>query len=50
MLISRIYNDDEGKSHFGEVDIPLQDGGPIGLLSERFDAGTVIFREAGRCH
>lgn len=45
MLIARIFNDDEGKSHFGEVDIPLKDGGPIGLLSERFDAGTVIFRE-----
>ncbi|MEG3766453.1 hypothetical protein [Alteromonas sp. 14N.309.X.WAT.G.H12] len=45
MKIKRIYHDDEGKSHFGEVDIPLSDGGPIGLLSERFDAGTVIFRE-----
>ncbi len=45
MLIKRIYNDDEGKSHFGEVDIPLADGGPIGLLSEKFPAGSVIFRE-----
>lgn len=45
MKITRIYNDAEGKSHFGEVEIPLSDGGPIGLLSERFDAGTVIFRE-----
>lgn len=45
MIISRIYNDSKGKSHFGEVDIPLADGGPIGLLSERFTAGNVIFRE-----
>ncbi len=45
MIIKRIYNDEEGKSHFGEVEIPLSDGGPIGLLSERFDAGSVIFRE-----
>lgn len=45
MLIKRIYNDDAGKSHFGEIDIPLADGGPIGLLSEKFPAGSVIFRE-----
>ena len=34
MKIKRIYNDEHGKSHFGEVEIPLADGGPIGLLSE----------------
>jgi hypothetical protein len=45
MRIPRIYHDSQGKSHFGEVDIPLSDSGPIGLLSERFNAGQVIFRE-----
>lgn len=45
MKIDRIYNDNQGKSHFGEVNIALADGGPIGLLSEKFPAGTVIFRE-----
>ena len=45
MKIPSIYNDSEGKSHFGEIDIALSDGGPIGLLSERFPAGNVIFRE-----
>jgi len=45
MKIDRIYNDAEGKSHFGDIDIGLADGGPIGLLSEKFPAGTVIFRE-----
>ncbi|WP_137167325.1 cupin domain-containing protein [Salinimonas lutimaris] len=45
MIITRIYNDEQGKSHFGEIDIPLADGGPIGLLSEKYGAGAVIFRE-----
>ncbi len=45
ICIPRIYNDKEGKSHFGEVKVALSDGGPIGLLSEKFNAGKVIFRE-----
>ena len=45
MKIARIYNDDEGKSHFGEIDIPLKDGGPIGLLSEKFVADKIISME-----
>ena len=45
VIIPRIYSDAAGNSHFGEIDIPLADGGPIGLLSEKFPAGSVIFRE-----
>ena len=30
MKIPRIYNDADGKSHFGEAEIPLKVGGPIG--------------------
>lgn len=45
MIIPRIYTDENGLSAFGTVDIPLADGGPIGLLSEKFEAGTVTFRE-----
>lgn len=45
MQITRIYNDETGKSHFGKIDIELQSGGPIGLLSQKFAAGHVIFRE-----
>lgn len=45
MQITRIWNDDEGRSHFGVVDIDLGDGGPIGLLSKRFAVGHAIFRE-----
>ncbi len=45
MLIPRIYNTDVGLSAFDEIEVPLADGGPIGLLSQKFAAGTVIFRE-----
>lgn len=45
MKIPRIYHDNDGKSHFGNADIPLVDGGPIGLLSEKFSADKIIFRE-----
>ena len=45
MKITRIYNDEAGKSHFGEVEIALKDGGPIGMLSEKFGADKIIFRE-----
>jgi hypothetical protein len=45
MIIPRIYNDEQGLSAFGQVEIELADSGPIGLLSEKFAAGSVIFRE-----
>lgn len=45
MIIARIYADEQGNSVFDNIDIPLADGGPIGLLSEKFAAGSVIFRE-----
>ncbi|MDT0596174.1 AraC family ligand binding domain-containing protein [Glaciecola petra] len=45
MIIPRIYHTKEGLSAFGEIDIPLTDGGPIGMLSEKYPAGSVIFRE-----
>jgi hypothetical protein len=45
MKIPRIYADEQGNSIFDDVDMPLADGGPIGLLSEKFAAGSIIFRE-----
>ena len=45
MKITRIYSDDKGESHFADLDITLVDSGPIGRLSERFPAGSIIFRE-----
>lgn len=45
MKVTRVYADAAGESHFGEVDIPLQDAGPIGRLSEHYPAKSIIFRE-----
>lgn len=45
MKITRVYNDARGKSHFETVEIPLEDAGEIGRLSERFPASGIIFRE-----
>ena len=45
MKITRIYSDDKGESHFGGLEVPLADSGPIGRLSERFPVKSIIFRE-----
>jgi len=48
LKITRVYADASGDSHFEEVDIPLQDAGTIGRLSERHRVGSLIFRENDR--
>lgn len=45
MRVTRVYADAAGESHFGELDIPLKDGGAIGRLSERHPVRNIIFRE-----
>jgi hypothetical protein len=45
MRVNRVYADAAGESHFDEIDIPLQDRGAIGRLSEPYPANGVIFRE-----
>lgn len=45
MKVTRVYADAAGDSHFGELDIPLKDGGTIGRLSERQLVNNIIFRE-----
>lgn len=45
MKITRMYADSAGESHFAELDIALQDGGPIGRLSARHPVKSIIFRE-----
>ncbi|TPE53375.1 cupin domain-containing protein [Maribrevibacterium harenarium] len=45
MQITRIFNDEQGNSHFGTVQIEVSDGGPIGMLSKRFEVGQMLFRE-----
>ena len=47
MRITRVWEDAEGVSHFGEAEIPLRDAGEIGRLSELQPATGVIFRETG---
>ena len=45
MRITRLYSGPDGASHFEEIDIPLQDAGDIGHLSEIFPVTGIIFRE-----
>jgi len=42
---TRIYTGSDQKSHFEDFEIPLNDEGKIGFLSERKKASSVIFRE-----
>ena len=42
---TRIYTGSDQKSHFEDFEIPLNDEGEIGLLSERKKASGIIFRE-----
>src|SRR5215472_14705311 len=44
MKVTRVYADDSGESHFGEIEYPLRDAGQIGRLSEPVPAKSVIFR------
>lgn len=45
MIITRLYNDDKGDSHFTDIEVELFDSGNIGKLSERFPVSEIIFRE-----
>lgn len=45
MKIVRLFTGADGKSHFEDMDIPLEDHGDIGRLSEPIKATGVIFRE-----
>ncbi len=47
MKITRVYSGDDGESHFGEVEIPLEDLGAIGAISPLFPGSGVIFRQTG---
>ena len=45
MKITRLYSGSDGESHFGEIEIDLEDMGPIGRLSVRSPVKSIIFRE-----
>jgi len=45
MKITRLYSGDDGESHFGELDIPMEDaGGSAGIISKMLDATGIFFR------
>lgn len=44
-VITRIYSDSNGDSHFEAIEIPLRDAGEIGFLSDKIAAKEVIFRK-----
>ena len=43
--ITRLYSDKNGESHFEDIDIPLNDSGDIGRLSEIFPVSGLVLRE-----
>lgn len=45
MRITRVYTGEDGESHFEDVELPLEDRGAIGRLSELVKATGIVFRE-----
>lgn len=45
MHIVRVYTGDDGESHFQDIDVPLEDFGASGRMSELWRGKGVIFRE-----
>ncbi len=43
--ITRIYSDNTGESHFEDIEMPLQDDGEIGFLSDKIPVKDIIFRK-----
>jgi len=45
MKVTRLFSGADGKSRFEDLEVPLEDRGDIGFLSETVKATGVIFRE-----
>lgn len=43
--ITRIYSDSNGESHFEDFEVPLQNKGAIGFLSDDKPVRSIVFRE-----
>lgn len=43
--ITRIYADELGESHFEDIELPLEEAGEIGFLSEKIPAKELMFRK-----
>jgi hypothetical protein len=50
MKATRLYTGEDGESHFEDFDIPLQEAGDIGVLSEMFPVTGIIFRETDEAY
>src|SRR6185295_5666687 len=44
MRIHNIYADENGETHFRDIEIELSDAGADGITSKRFPASGIIFR------
>lgn len=44
MQITRVFTGDDGKSHFEEIEVELEDLGVRGCISEPWPASSVLFR------
>jgi len=42
--VTRIFSDGNGDSHFEDIEVPLQNDGDIGFLSDKVPVKEVIFR------
>ncbi len=45
MKITRLYSDENGESHFEDMDIPLKSAGEIGNLSDIYPVTGMMLRE-----
>lgn len=45
MIVTRLYSDEDGNSHFEDFEIELSDAGEIGKLSKNYPVNDIIFRE-----
>ncbi len=45
MLITRIYADKDGKSHFEDISLETHPSGPLGLMASPLSVSSMILRE-----
>jgi quercetin dioxygenase-like cupin family protein len=43
--VTRVYSDQDGESHFEDIEVALKDSGMVGKLSDPVPAKSLIFRE-----
>ncbi len=43
--ITRVYSDNNGESHFEDIEMPLMNDGEIGFLSDKIPVKELVFRK-----